>query len=118
MDNGKTSNRYSLRNRIGLVLGPIFLLLVMLLPPSSGMYSVASRMALNSVNPEQLQHAVSRQLLILDKNGKIQEIPDTPAFLAWAEIDSPEIHTACSQKSRGYEKLPGSADPHGCMVGL
>jgi len=99
MDNGKTSNRYSLRNRIGLVLGPIFLLLVMLLPPSSGMYSVASRMALNSVNPEQLQHAVSRQLLILDKNGKIQEIPDTPAFLAWAEIDSPEIHTAVLKKA-------------------
>lgn len=91
---------YGLRNKIGLICGPLALLLILVLPPSAGMHSVAAKLVLNPEGPSLLHQGANDNVLVLDKRGKVSEIPDTREFLAWSKVKAPETYTEVRKKAR------------------
>jgi sodium-dependent dicarboxylate transporter 2/3/5 len=94
---------YSLRNKIGLIIGPLALLILLILPPSAGMYNIAAKMTLKSADAVLLQEGAAINLLTVDKDGKLQEIPNTEKFLEWAKTKAPDVHSATMKKAKAMK---------------
>jgi len=102
-DDGKNEDalpaQYSMRNRIGLVLGPMLLLIIFALPPSMGMYDTTAKIIVTPEMKDMLKAGTVDSMLVLDDGGKIRAIPDTKRFLEWSRIQYPEIHKKIIKKA-------------------
>lgn len=102
-DDGKSedalSAEYSLRNKIGLVLGPALLLIIFCLSPSMGMYDTTAKSILTPGKQEVLKAGASDGMLVLDDKGMLRDIPDTRSFLEWSRIQFPQIHEKIVKQS-------------------
>jgi len=100
--NKEETKPYTLRNRIGLVLGIVALIVGLALPAPSSMYNVAGKMALKSASPKLLEAGATENVLVVEK-GKVKEIPDIAKFLAWSKAKAPKVHSTTLKKARAMK---------------
>ena len=101
---GANNNKpYNLRNMIGLIGGIVVMVVVFAIPASDSMYGVAGKMVLKKGAPAVLHAGAAAQVLILNKKGKVSDIPDPAAFVAWAKKENPKIFKATAKKAKGMK---------------
>ena len=106
-DNGKNEDalpsEYSLRNKIGLVLGPLSLLIILFLSPSMGMFETTAKIVITQEKHGVLQAGNAAGMLILDDGSRIRSIPDTKKFLQWLEQKDPQAHEDVLKKTKAMK---------------
>ncbi len=106
-DNGKNEDalpsEYSLRNKIGLVLGPLSLLIILFLSPSMGMFETTAKIVITQEKHGVLQAGNAAGMLILDDGSRIRSIPDTKKFLQWLEQKYPQAHEDVVKKTKAMK---------------
>lgn len=100
---GNNNKPYSLRNMIGLIGGIVAMVIVFAIPAPDSMYGVAGKMVLKKGTPAILQAGATANVLVLNKKGKISDIPDPAAFMAWAKGAAPKVFTSTKKKAKGMK---------------
>ncbi|MBN2570130.1 MAG: SLC13 family permease [Deltaproteobacteria bacterium] len=100
---GGVTQPYKLRNMIGLIGGVVVMVIVLAMPASDSMYGVAGEILLKKGTPAVLQAGAQADVLVLNKKGKISDIPDPAAFMTWAKQKYPETFKAVTKKANSMK---------------
>jgi len=94
----KEKEPYSLRQKLGFILGVILFAIILIVPPPTSMYNMSSKIVLKSASEDLLQTGASRNVLKLNSNKRVKEISDTKNFLKWIKTENLKIYSEIAKK--------------------
>jgi len=99
----KEKNPYTLRQKLGLVVGIVLFVIILIVSPPVSMYNIGSKIALKSASEDLLQAGASQGVLILNSEKTLKEIPDTKKFLGWVKTENLKVYSEITKKVKAMK---------------
>jgi len=91
---------YTLRQKLGLVLGVILFVTILIVPPPVSMYTIGSEAVLEYTSKDLLQAGAAKDIIIINPQEKVKKIPDVKKFLEWIKTKSLKTYLEIVKKTK------------------